>query len=166
VWWLTLGIHLDRITPGCPHQNGGHERMHRDMKTELQGQIDGTLGEHQTVFNEWRHVFNTVRPHEALGMKTPAEVYVKSKRKYPGEHIELRYGTGFKTRYVNDRGYINYDNRRIFIGNPFNGYHVGLKEFVDAPMEVWFTNILLGKINPDTWLVEPEFNNEKVVFKA
>ena len=60
VWWLSLGIQLDRITPGHPEENGGHERMHRDMKKELQGKTDGTLGEHQNVFNEWRHVFNTL----------------------------------------------------------------------------------------------------------
>jgi transposase InsO family protein len=166
VWWLSLGIQLDRITPGHPEQNGGHERMHRDMKKELQGKIDGTLGEHQSVFNEWRNIFNTVRPHEALGMKTPAEVYKKSEIKYPGEHIELYYAKPIKARYVNDRGYINFDNKRVFIGNPFAGYHVGLKEYVDAPMEVWFSNILLGKINPDNWLVEPEYNNVKVVFKS
>ena len=166
VWWLSLGIQLDRITPGHPEQNGGHERMHRDMKKELQGKIDGTLGEHQSVFNKWRNIFNTVRPHEALGMKTPAEVYKKSEIKYPGEHIELCYAKPIKARYVNDRGYINFDNKRVFIGNPFAGYHVGLKEYVDAPMEVWFSNILLGKINPDNWLVEPEYNNVKVVFKS
>ena len=166
VWWMSLGIQLDRITPGHPEQNGGHERMHRDMKKELQGKIDGTLGEHQNVFDEWRNIFNTVRPHEALEMKTPAEVYVKSEIKFTDEYVELVYGKGFITRYVNDRGYINWDNKRIFIGNPFNGYHVGLKLNVDAPMEVWFSNIMLGKLNPDTWLVEPEFNNEKVVFKS
>jgi len=65
VWRLSLGIRLDRITPGHPEQNGGHERMRRDMKRELQGQIDGTLGEHQNIFSEWLHTFNTVRPHEA-----------------------------------------------------------------------------------------------------
>jgi len=99
-------------------------------------------------------------------MKTPSEAYKKSERKFIGEHLELRYGKGFKTRYVNDRGYINWDNKWVFIGNPFKGYHVGLKEFVDAPMELWFTNILLGKINPGNWLVEPKFNSEKVVFKS
>ena len=166
VWWITLGIQLDRITPGHPEQNGGHERMHRDMKKELHGQIDGTLGEHQNVFNEWLNVFNTVRPHEALNMKVPADIYKKSDIKYFEEHIELRYGKGFKARYVNDRGFINYDNKRIFIGNPFSGYHVGLKEYVDAPIEIWFSNIMLGKINTDNWLVEPEFNNVKVIFKS
>jgi len=166
VWWMSLGIQLDRITPGHPEQNGGHERMHRDMKKELQGKIDGTLGEHQNVFDEWMRVFNEERPHEALDMKVPADVYVKSNCKFPGEHVELKYGKGFITRYVNDRGYINFDYKRVFIGNPFSGYHVGIKIFVDAPMEVWFSNIMLGKINPDNWLIEPEFNNEKVVFKS
>jgi transposase InsO family protein len=165
VWWMSLGIRLDRITPGHPEQNGGHERMHRDMKKELQGQIDGSLGEHQNVFNEWLEVFNTVRPHEALGMKVPADVYVKSERKYPGEYIELCYTKGFITRYVNDRGYINYENKRVFIGNPFTGYHIGLKMNNDPSIEVWFSNMLLGKINTDNWLIEPEYNNEKVVFK-
>jgi hypothetical protein len=166
VWWLSVGIQLDRITPGHPEQNGGRERMHRDMKKELQGKIDGTLGEHQNVFYEWLDVFNTVRPHEALGMKTPAEVYKKSEIKYPGEHIELRYTKCFKVRYVNDRGYINYDTKRIFIGNPFSGYHIGLKENIDAPMEIWFSKIMLGAININNWLVEPEYNNVKVVFKS
>jgi len=166
VWWMTLGIQLDRITPGHPEQNGGHERMHRDMKKELQGQIDGTLGEHQNVFNEWIKIFNTVRPHEALGMQVPADIYKKSEIKYFGEHIELHYGKGSKVRIINDRGYFNLDNKRIFIGNPFAGYHVGIKEYVDAPMEVWFSNILLGKVNADNWLIEPEYNNVKAVFKS
>ena len=130
VWWMTLEIQLDRNDPGHPEQNGGHERMHRDMKTELQGQIDGSLNEHQKVFDQWRNDFNEVRPHEALGMKTPAEVYRKSKIKYTGEHVELRYAKGFRVRYVNDRGYLNLDQKRLFVGNPFAGYHVGIKEFV------------------------------------
>jgi transposase InsO family protein len=161
VWWMSLGIKLDRSDPGHPEQNGGHERMHRDMAKELEGQIDGRLNEHQVVFDKWCLEFNTVRPHEALGMKVPADVYVKSEIKYPGEHIELRYGKGFKRRYVNDRGYINFDNKRIFIGNPFNGYHVGIKESVDKPMEIWFSDMKLGAINPDNWLIEPDFSNIK-----
>jgi hypothetical protein len=131
------------------------------MKTELEGQIDGTLGEHQIVFDQWREEFNTVRPHEAFDMKVPADIYSKSIVKYPGEYIELRYGKGLKRRYVNDRGYINFDNKRIFIGNPFNGYHVGIKEMVDKPMEIWFSEMKLGTINPDNGLMEPDFGSIK-----
>jgi hypothetical protein len=166
VWRLSLGVQLDRIDPGHPEQNGGHERMHRDMKKELQGKTDGTLGGHQNVFNEWMRVFNEERPHEALGMKVPDDVYVKSETKYPGEYVKLRYAKDFITRYVNDRGYINFDNKRIFIGNPFSGYHAGIKPNANGQMEAWFSVMLLGKINTDNWLIEPEFNGEKAVFKT
>jgi len=155
VWWMTLGIQLDRDDPGHPEQNGGHERMHRDMKTELQGQIDGTLNEHQKVFDRWRKEFNEVRPHESLGMKVPADIYTKSQKKFCDENAEFKYGRGFKIRMVNDRGFLNLNQRRIFVGNPFSGYHVGVKEYVDKPTEVYFGNYLLGKINQDTWLIEP-----------
>ena len=128
--------------------------------------FDRTLGEHQSVFNAWLETFNTVRPHEALDMKVPADVYTKSEKKYFGEHIELKYGKGFITRIVNDRGFLNLNNRRVFIGNPFTGYHVGIKEQINKPMEIWFANILLGKINTDNWFIEPEFNKEKVKFKS
>jgi transposase InsO family protein len=66
VWWMSLGVKLDRDDPGHPEQNGGHERMHRDMMTELEGQIDGNLKEHQKVFDKWRKEFNEVR----LGHRT------------------------------------------------------------------------------------------------
>jgi len=155
VWWMTLGIQLDRDYPGHPEQNGGHERMHRDMKTELQGQIDGSLNEHQKVFDKWRKEFNEVRPHEALKMKVPADIYTKSKKRFCDENVELKYGRGFKIRMVNDRGFLNLNQRRIFVGNPFSGYHVGVKEFTDKPTEVYFGNYFLGTINQDTWLIEP-----------
>jgi transposase InsO family protein len=155
VWWMSLGIKLDRIDPGCPQQNGGHERMHRDMAAELEGQIDGTLNEHQNVFDQWRHDFNYVRPHEALGMKTPSEVYRKSEKTYPGEFVELKYGRGFKERMVNDRGYINLKQQRVFVGNPFAGYHIGVRQFADKPAELWFGEFYMGIINGSTGLIEP-----------
>ncbi|MDR1219757.1 MAG: integrase core domain-containing protein [Treponema sp.] len=71
VWFMSLGIKTDLDDPGCPYQNGGHERMHRDMKKELQGKIRGNLSDHQKAFDRWRKAFNEVRPHEGLGMKRP-----------------------------------------------------------------------------------------------
>jgi transposase InsO family protein len=70
---MSLGIKLDRDDPGHPEQNGGHERMHQDMMTELGGQIDGNLAERQKVFDTWRKEFNEVRPRQALEMKMPCE---------------------------------------------------------------------------------------------
>jgi transposase InsO family protein len=161
VWWMSLGIKLDRIDPGCPYQNGGHERMHRDMKAELEGQIDGNLNEHQRVFDKWREDFNAIRPHEALGMKTPSDVYVKSERKYDPEDVLIVYGKGYKSRMVNDRGFCNYRGKRLFVGNPFAGYNVGVKENKDD-IEIWFDDFLIGVLDKITGLIIYEKDSIKV----
>ena len=156
VWWISLGIKLDRSDPGHPEQNGAHERMHRDMMKELENKIDGDLRLHQKMFDKWRKEFNEVRPHEALGMRTPSELYVKSERKYPGMDVEIEYNGRMKSRMVNDRGFFNYKQNRIFVGNPFSGYNVGLKETKNGKIEVWFDYLKLGEFNPDTLQIEPE----------
>ena len=156
VWWMSLGIKIDRIDPGHPEQNGAHERMHKDMKKELQNKIQGDLREHQKVFDKWRKEFNEVRPHEALGMKTPKELYKKSPRKYYEDEAEIVYAGRMRGRKVNDRGFFNYYNQRIFVGNPFSGYYVGVKELPGKWTEVWFDNFKLGEINPDTLHIETD----------
>jgi transposase InsO family protein len=147
VWWVSLGIKLDRIDPGSPYQNGAHERMHRDMKRELEGKIDGNLRYHQQVFDEWREEYNTVRPHQALGNKTPATMYHKSAIKYVDEVDLIEYPRGYKSRMVNDRGWTNFKSKRIFIGNPFAGYNVGIKALKSGDFEVWFDYLFIGVID-------------------
>ena len=91
------------------------------MKSELEGQIDGNLNEHQKVFYKWRENFNTIQPHEALVMKRPADVYVKSTRHYEPEDVLIVYGKGYKSRMVNDRGFCNNNGKRLFVCNIFPG---------------------------------------------
>jgi hypothetical protein len=150
VWWLSLGIKLDRIDPGSPYQNGAHERMHLDMRKELEGQIGGNLRYHQKVFDAWKDEYNTERPHEALKMKTPASVYRKSIRRYVEEIDRIEYPAGFRNRMVNDRGWMNFKGNRIFVGNPFSGYNVGIKGLKSGEFEVWFDDLLIGVIDPET----------------
>jgi len=76
-----LGIEVYRSRPGCPQDNGAHERMHVDMRFELQDEPAATPEQQQDACEQWRIEFNTQRPHEAIGMKMPAEVYRKSDRK-------------------------------------------------------------------------------------
>ncbi len=156
VWWVSLGIKLDRIEPGSPYQNGGHERMHLDMKNELQGQIYGDLRLHRKVFEEWRKEFNNERPHEALDMKTPASVYKKSKRKYDREVVEIDYPLNYKKRFVNSRGYISFKGTRYFVGNPFGGYNIGVKPTKTGQLDVWFGDSFLGHFDDETLLLVPE----------
>jgi len=101
-WWVALGIDLERGRPGCPQDNGAHERLHRDMACELEGR---TLIDRQAALDEWRQTFNQERPHEALGMRCPGEVYVNSSRKFHGTPEELDYD-GMQTRRVQQDGCI------------------------------------------------------------
>jgi transposase InsO family protein len=107
VWWMSLGIKIDRSAPGHPEHNGSHERMHLDMMKELQNKVAGDLKLHRKMFDRWKKEFNEVRPHEALGMKTPKEYYAKSKKKYWGSDVEVDYQGRMKSRMVNDRGFFN-----------------------------------------------------------
>jgi hypothetical protein len=80
-------------------------------------------------------------------MKRPCEVYRKSERRYEGDETGIEYGRGFKVRQVNDRGVFHLKGNRIFAGNPFAGYEVGIKETAGKESEVWFDYIKLGQIN-------------------
>jgi hypothetical protein len=146
VWWIALGIELDRIHPGHPEENGGHERLHKDIRLELEGQIHGNLASHQAAFDLWRKEFNCERPHEALGMKMPGEVYKKSEQKYE-EPGEIEYGPGYLRRKVIDDGTIAIKMRRIAISKVLSGYDVGLKVIGEDRFEVWFDNLYLGTLD-------------------
>jgi len=146
-WWLVLGIDLERSRPGCPQDNGAHERMHLDIRRELEG---GRVGRDQAAFDLWREEYNTERPHEALGMRVPAEVYQRSGRAYEGTPTEIDYG-GMETRKVRDKtGAIGYQKERIMITSAIGGWTVGLSPQVNGLVEVWFSKMLLGHIDPET----------------
>ena len=159
VWWLSLGISLDRIDPGKPAQNGAHERMHADMYRELEGEIKGDLKMHQAVFDTWRDEFNTERPHASLGMKTPSEFYEPSQRRFVGD-VDLAYPADYNVRVVNTRGVIHHKGRRIFISNAFNGYRVGLRYAEGLKLDVYFANWRLGEIDRINYLFTP---NQEVI---
>src|ERR1700693_453711 len=84
VWWLRLGISIERIRPGHPQQNGRHERMHLTLKQEGTRPAGQNILQQQAKFDAFIEEFNTERPHEALGMKCPAEIYTPSSKPYRG----------------------------------------------------------------------------------
>ena len=145
-----LGIDLDRIEPGHPEQNGGHERMHLDIRNELQSMIEGDLPDHQAAFDIWRREFNCERPHEALGMKVPAKVYRKSTEKYDGVIPEVEYPAGMIERQVSSSGTIRVERLQIYITQALSGWKVGLKPLAAQRWEVWFDHIRLGEIDMRT----------------
>ena len=102
VWWLRLGITIERIQPVHPQQNGRHERMHRTLNIEAKRPAGSNFLQQQAKFDTFVPEFNDERPHEALAMKCPADVYQPSTRQYRGL-AELSYPFHDRTVLVNRR---------------------------------------------------------------
>jgi putative transposase len=143
-WWVALGIDLERGRPGHPQDNGAHERLHRDISLELQ-----CLGPavSQEALDLWRQEFNYQRPHQALDMRCPAELYHRSSRPYLGSSPELTY-PGMATRLVNPCGQISWQGQEFFLSTSLARWSVGLKLTDQALVEIWFGRLLLGWIDP------------------
>jgi len=144
--WMALGILPDRIIPGKPYQNGSHERMHRDLKADVQTKR-GSIRYYQRILDQWKHDYNFIRPHEALAMVTPATLYTSSPRKFEGYIDEIQYPSGFERRKVDRNGNIKWDNQKIRISAAFGGYHVGLAYEDQQNLKVWFSDFPIGQID-------------------
>jgi putative transposase len=147
VWWRILGIEVDFIDPGKPYQNGAHERMHLTLKLEIANPAAGNLKAQQRRTQQWVRSFNQERPHEALGMRTPEEIYLTSELRYEGVR-PLEYGAEFEVRLVNSKGDIQWLNHRRFIGEAFKGQYLGLRRYDEEAHQVYLGEVLLGHL-PD-----------------
>ena len=154
-WWITLGIRPDRTDKGTPGQNGSLERMHADIAREIQGRIKGGRTANQVVLDAWVNEYNSIRPNEAIGMKTPDEVYVKSDIKYLGDFDDIEYPIGFQTRKVTSAGDIIVKSVRVCIGYSLRGLTVGLKPISDFEFQVFLADFLLGTLDTNTYCFIP-----------
>lgn len=148
IWWLKLGIAHERIDAGHPEQNGRHERMHQTLKAEATRPPAADAVEQQAVFDVWRREFNVERPHEALGMKTPATRYKPSARAMPPTTPEFEYPDSYSVRKVMDSGRFRWPGRHlILVGAPLAGEYVGCHQIDDEVWEVFLGPLLLGFID-------------------
>jgi transposase InsO family protein len=147
-WWITLGILPERSQPGRPGQNGSLERMHADIAREIEGKIAGGIAANQAALDVWVKDYNSVRPNEAIGMKTPDEVYKPSERKYTGDYDVLEYPAGYLPRKVFKSGEIIVNGVRVTIGSALRGWHVGLREQKQQNVyDVFLAEFLLGTLD-------------------
>jgi len=142
-WWTALGIQLDTIDPGSPQQNGAHERMHKDLACEIERQPGRDVRAQQSSLDDWRFIFNTERPHEALNMKTPAEIYVPSTQTYSGQRPEVVYPEHFGVRTVSKGGRIKIQGKSCFLSEALASWQVGLEPDQDH-LKIWFAELCLG----------------------
>jgi transposase InsO family protein len=154
VWWLRLGIAIERIKPGRPQQNGRHERMHLTLKKEATKPAAANFLQQQARFDKFIEVFNHQRPHEAWDMKYPAEVYQPSPRPYTGLP-DIDYPFHDKTIVVTRCGRICLGNKKINFSQVFAGQAVGIKEVHDDIWLVSFMQYDLGYFDLETRVLEP-----------
>jgi putative transposase len=154
VWWLRLGIGIERIKPGHPQQNGRHERMHLTLKKEATKPAGLNFLQQQARFDHFTEIFNNERPHEALGMKCPAEVYRPATRIYKGLP-DIDYPFHDKVIVVTNCGRICLGHKKINFSQVFAGQAVDVKEVHDDIWLVSFMDYDLGYFDLDARVLEP-----------
>jgi transposase InsO family protein len=154
VWWLRLGISIERIKPGNPQQNGRHERMHLTLKRQTTRPPGANSLQQQAMFDAFVSEFNAERPHEALAMKTPAAVYTPSPRPYQGLP-PLSYPMHDREVLVTACGRICMHRKRINLSTVLAGQRVGIKEVDEGIWIVSFMHYDLGFIDLEQKTLQP-----------
>ncbi len=154
VWWLRLGIDIERIKPGHPEQNGRHERMHLTLKKETTKPAGENFLQQQNKFDDFIDQFNNERPHQALNMMCPTEVYKSCPRAYEGLP-DIEYPFHDKTVTVTQCGRICYRKKKINLSTVFAGQKIGVKEVSNGIWLVSFMKYDLGYYDEETCRLEP-----------
>jgi putative transposase len=138
VWWLRLGIQIERITPGHPQQIGRHERMHLTLTKEATKPAAANVLQQQARLDRFIDRYNQHRPHQALGMKVPADLYVRSPRVYRGLD-ELTYPFHDQTITVMRCGRLCFKGRKVNLSHVFAGQNVGVTQVGDR---IWLVTFM------------------------
>ena len=147
-WWVKLGIEVEFITPGRPCENGAHEQFHRVYKAEVAARPEQTVRAQQQRSGRWLHHYNHERPHEALGMKRPADLFERNQRRMPKKVRPWRYPKGWERCWVKGNGQISWRGVRRYVGEAFVRDYVGLKETRGAGVwQVYFGPVLVGELH-------------------
>ena len=156
VWWMKLGIRPERIEAGHPEQNGRHERMHRTLKQETAMPPKRNPRSQQRGFDRFREEYNQVRPHEALAMKTPEQVYIPSPRQFPSRVPEVEYPSAMQIRKVRPKGEISWSGHgHVFLTEVLIGEHVGLLQLDDRYWKVYFMQLPIACFDGCTFRILP-----------
>ncbi|MCP5068239.1 MAG: transposase [bacterium] len=155
VWLLRLGIQPVLIQPGRPDQNGRHERFHETLKAETANPPRATIRAQQAAFMRFQPEYNEQRPHEALGMLVPAELYDFSPRSMPSTLPEHEYPDEFEIRRVRRDGSIKWAGSLVFVGEAMRGELIGVEATGEAGWHVHLGPMRLGALHERSRTVVP-----------
>jgi hypothetical protein len=145
-WWISIGIRVSFSRPAHPQDNGAHERMHADVAAELEASPADDRDVQQRAADRWRRTFNQVRPHEAIGMKTPGELYIRSPRHYRGVRTPS-YPKNYAIRRVTVHGCVRYLGKAIFVSESLAGHDVAVRRVPRGQLAVRFYDLALGFVD-------------------
>ncbi|MFN9757278.1 MAG: integrase core domain-containing protein [Planctomycetota bacterium] len=155
VWLVRLGVTPVLIEPGRPDQNGRHERFHETLKAETAMPPRSSIRAQQQAFDRFQETYNHERPHEALGMKPPGELYELSPRPMPSSLPEHQYADGLEQRSVRTDGSIKWDGGLVFVGEAFAGETVGLQAYDEGLWHVQLGSLRLGILHERSRTIVP-----------
>jgi putative transposase len=147
VWLIKLWVRPERIEPGHPEQNGRHERMHRTLKAEATRPPGSNLKGQQKMLDHFKTEYNTERPNEALGQKTPASIYLSSGRRLPRKVPEVEYESFMTVRHVKQNGCIKWNGEEVYVSGVLAGEPVGLKQLSEYEWAMRFSFHELGVLD-------------------
>ena len=166
VWWMRLGIQVERIEPGKPQQNGRHERMHRTLKEDIRPRLSKNLLAQQEQLDRFREDFNERRPHEALKMKCPADIYKPSLKRYPDRLPEPSYPHHDLVRQVYATGSVSFrDGKSFFISAALADQTIAFEEEEDGLWRINFMDLDLGFLDDQTMKftpISPEESHQRI----
>ena len=158
-WWIQLGIRPRLIEPGKPQQNGRHERFHRTLKDRTARPPAGSRGAQQRRFNQFQVEYNEERPHEALGLETPASCYRPSRREMPKRLPPLTYPEHWESRKVAHNRSMKWHGQRVHVSSPCAGLHIGLEEVHNSIWHVYLGPVRLGTFFEDQLQIVDPLNS-------
>lgn len=144
---MMLGVLPVFSRPAHPQDNGRHERMHLDLKRETTRPPAISRRPQQKKFDEFVHRYNVERPHEAIGMERPANVFRRNHRPFPRRTPRPEYPRHFETRKVARCGDISWRSQRIFVGEALRGQTIALESTDEQILTVHFFSFVLGKVD-------------------
>jgi transposase InsO family protein len=148
VWLMRLGIKISHSTPRHPQTQGKDERFHRSLKAEvLKYHQFSNLAEAQERFDEWREIYNNLRPHEGIGLECPISRYKPSLKKFTGKLPAIEYPSEDEVRKVGPCGTINFKGKAYFLGEHLYKEHVGLREVKEGIYDVYFSTTKIQRLN-------------------
>lgn len=150
VWLVRLGIRVSFSTPAHPQTNGKEERFHRSLKAEVvNGRAFTDVAELQRAFDTWRDIYNTVRPHQGIGMVTPGQRYQPSPRAFPEALPAIEYSPHDTIVTVQSNGVVRFKGQTLKVSNALRGHPIALRpnEMQDGVYDLYFAHHRLTQID-------------------